>query len=249
MLALLVGCGLPSLTMQPKVVRIGYLGGSSTAVVTPLLDAFREGMRQHGYVDGQGLTIDARSAEGRPDRLPALAAELVATQPDLILVSGDQAIRELKGATTAIPIVMVSCDAVAAGIIQSLSRPGGNITGTTCISSVVTTKRLQLLRDAFPGVLRLAVLWNAGDAAKGVEARETQTAAEEIGLQIQPIQVRGPGHFQPAFEAATTGGADGLHCPGRGADTRPAGESSPTSRPGAACLPCTPSGNSWMPAA
>jgi putative ABC transport system substrate-binding protein len=211
-LAILAGCGFSSgwVPQQAKVARVAYLGGSSTAVVNPLLGAFRDGMRQHGYVEGRDFTLEARLAEGRPDRLPELTTDLVASQPDLILVSGDQAIRAVQVATTTIPTVMVSCDAVAAGIIHSLAQPGGNITGTTCISSVVSTKRLQLLRDAFPNVSRVAVIWNAGDAAKAVEAHETQLAAEHLGLHVQSLPVRGPDDFQSAYEAATLGGAEAL---------------------------------------
>jgi putative tryptophan/tyrosine transport system substrate-binding protein len=167
-------------------------------------------LRRRGYVEGTDFTLESHLAEGRPDRLPDLAAGLVASRPDLILVSGDQAIREVKAQTQAIPVVMVSCDAVAAGIIDSLARPGGNITGTTCISAVVSAKRLELLKEAVPGLAEAALLWNAGDRGKAVEADETRAAAEQLGLRVLPLPVRGPDDLPPAFEAATRGGADGL---------------------------------------
>jgi putative ABC transport system substrate-binding protein len=116
----------------------------------------------------------------------------------------------VKGQTQAIPVGIVSCDAVAAGIIDSLARPGGNITGTTCISAVVSAKRLELLKEAVPGLAAVALLWNAGDRGKSVEADETRAAAEQLGLRVLPLPVRGPDDLPPAFQAATTGGTDGL---------------------------------------
>jgi len=210
--SMLVGCELASSwgPRQASSVRVAYVGGSTTAVVAPLLDAFRDGMRQHGYVEGQGFTLESHVAEGRPERLPELATAAVASEPSLILVSGDQAIRAVQAATTTIPVVMVSCDAVAAGIIRSLAQPGGNVTGTTCISSVVSTKRLQLLHDAFPRVAHVAVIWNAGDAGKAVELCDSQMAAEQLGVRTVSLPVRGPDDFPPAFQAATQSGAEGL---------------------------------------
>jgi putative tryptophan/tyrosine transport system substrate-binding protein len=209
---LLAGC-VPSVSQapkQPKVARIGYLSGSSTTVVGPLLESFRQGLRDQGYADDRDFTIEVRLAEGKPDRLPDLAAELIQLQPDLILSSGDQALAALKAATSTIPVVMVSCDAVAAGLIESLARPGGNFTGTTCISSVVSTKRLEYLRDSVGRLARVGLLWNAGDAGKTVEARETQTATRTLGLEVLPLEVRKQDDFQPAFDTVTQERTDGL---------------------------------------
>jgi putative ABC transport system substrate-binding protein len=208
----LAGCGVqaPWAPHPPRVAKIGYLGGSSAAVVMPLLEAFRDGMRQRGYTEGRDFSMEAWLAEGQPDRLPGLADALIAARPDLILVSGDQAIREVKAKTRSIPVVLVSCDAVAAGIVDSLARPGGNITGTTCISAIVSAKRVELLKEAVPGLARVTLLWNAGDRGKEVEANDTEASARALGLEVLSLRVRGPDDFSTAFRAVPAGGSEGL---------------------------------------
>ena len=135
--------------------------------------------------------------------MPALAAELVRLRVDAIYVAGDQVILAAKEATTTIPIVMVACDAVAAGLIASLSRPGGNITGITCLSSEISGKRLELLREASPNVSRLGVVWNAGDPGKAIEWRNIEVAARAVKMTPTSLEVRGPDDFNALFTATT----------------------------------------------
>jgi putative ABC transport system substrate-binding protein len=132
-----------------KVYRVGFVAASPTAA-PQLAEAFRLGLRERGYVEGENLIFEMRYHGGQLQRLPELVAELVRLRVDTIFVNGDQAIKAAKDATTTIPIVMLACDAVAAGFISSLARPGGNITGITCISSEIAGKRLELLRQMLP---------------------------------------------------------------------------------------------------
>ncbi len=192
-----------------KVPRIGWLSHTPG----PNLEAFRRGLRELGYVEGENVTVEARYAEGREERLPALAAELVRLPVDVIVTAaGNPAVRAAKNATSAIPIVMgqSGVDPVVAGLIVSLARPGGNVTGLTTISADLSGKRLELLKEAVPTVSRVAVLWNATNPDKARELRETRVAALALGVSLQSLEVRGPDDFEKAFDAATRGRADAL---------------------------------------
>jgi putative ABC transport system substrate-binding protein len=199
---------------QPRahVPRIGWLGGTSPAVNPAVLEAFRHGLREHGWMEGQNIVIEYRWAEGRFERLPDLAAELVRLPVDILVpVASDPAIRAAQHATSTIPIVMaVSSDPVGTGFVASLARPGGNITGVSGLVPEVAGKRLQLLKDVVPHAARVAVLWNVTHPGKGLEWHETQVAAQALGVTLQSIEVRGPDDFAPAFAALTTERPDAL---------------------------------------
>jgi putative ABC transport system substrate-binding protein len=182
-----------------KLARIGVL---TVAPSTPLAEAFRRGLREHGYVEGQNIAIEYRYAEGRADRLPALAAELVRLKVDIIVVESNVAALAAKRATQTVPIVMgIVGDPVKAGVVDNLGRPGGNITGLTLIHPELSGKRLQLLKEAVPKIALVAVIWNPADPAATDYLPDTEAAARSLGLKIHAIGVRTPMEFGAAFKA------------------------------------------------
>ncbi len=192
-----------------KVPRIGWLSHSPG----PNLEAFRRGLRELGYIEGENVSIEARYAEGKEGRLPDLATELVRLPVDVIVAAaGNPSVRAAKNATSAIPIVMgqSGVDPVAAGLIASLARPGGNVTGLTSISADLSGKRLELLKEAVPTISRVAILWNATNPDKARELGETRVAALALGVSLQSLEVRSPDDFKRAFDAAIRGRADAL---------------------------------------
>ena len=203
-------CGpLASGAEQPgKVARIGYLSlGSSTSAP----HAFRQGLRDFGYVEGQNIVIEYRYAEGRAERLPDLAAELLRLNVDVIVAGGTPAPLAAKHATGTIPIVMTSAgDPVGSGLVASLARPGGNVTGLSTFTRELAAKRLQLLKEVVPGASRVAVLWNAANPYAVLNMRETEAAARTLGGQVQSLEVRGPDDVENAFPAAIRGRAGAL---------------------------------------
>ena len=209
---LLGGCGLlPAPAQRPATVhRLGYLvGGASAASAT--LEAFRRGMRDLGYVEGRDFTLETRFAEGQVERSPDLAAELIRLPVDLILVVGTVPTRAAKDATSTIPIVMVrSEDAVRFGLVASLARPGGNVTGLTSITTQLNGKRLELLKEAVPGFSRVAVLWNPALSERASEFPEVEAAARGLGLQVISLEAREPSELEAAFEAASGQRAEAL---------------------------------------
>jgi putative ABC transport system substrate-binding protein len=211
---LTLGLLLPSLaaTQPPAhVPQIGVLTLYSSSSPVPLIEAFREGLRALGYVEGQNIVIEYRWGEGNVERLPALATELVHLKVDLIVVVGTQAIQAAKHATTTIPIVMAaSSDPVGTGLVTSLSRPGGNITGLSVLAPELSGKRLELLKDAIPGLARVAVLWQGGHPAATLALHEVEAAGRLLRLQLQSLEVRGPNDFERAFAAASGEGAEAL---------------------------------------
>ena len=184
---------------QAKIPRLGVL-----LFGTPDTDAFpaiRRGLSALGYVEGRNIVFEHRYAEGRLERLPDLANDLARSKPDLIIAAGGDVAPFAKRATEAIPIVMItSADPVQSGLVASLARPGGNVTGVTFVSSDLAGKRLQLLKEAAPGVTRVAVLWNP-DHPDG-EFPATQAAGRSLGVQVQSLEVRGRDDFASAFAAA-----------------------------------------------
>ncbi len=193
-----------------KVYRVGVLRfrGSPDH---PNIQAFRQGLRDLGWVEGQNITLEYRWAKGRRDRLPELAAELVRLKVDVIVVSGNRSIRVVKKATSTIPIVVAHTgDLVGPGHAASLTRPGGNITGLVTMSPDLSTKRLELLKEAVPKVSRVAVLWNAANRGKLREFKYTQTAANALRLQLQSVEVRRPDDLEHAFSAIKRERADAL---------------------------------------
>jgi putative tryptophan/tyrosine transport system substrate-binding protein len=181
-----------------------------------MIEAFRQGLREHGYVEGQSIVIEYRFSEDRNDRLSALAAELVAMKVQLILASGTPASFAAKEATSTIPIVMggIAADPVATGLIASLARPGGNITGMTMMSAPLSGKRLELLKMTVPRLARVAVFWNPPNPAYGPILKELETAAPSLGLTLHRLEVRVPADFEGAFEAAVRQRDGALIAPG-----------------------------------
>lgn len=176
-----------------------------------LSEAFREGLRLIGYTEGKDLIVEYRYAEGKLDRLPGLAAEIVGLRPDVIVSQGTPATLAVRRSTGTIPIVVGGAgDLVGAGLVASLARPGGNVTGSTNIDPELSTKRLELLTEVIPGISRVAVLYHGGAGGDKEELKETQAAAGTLGIQLLPVQVQDPGKFQQAFLAIVEGHADAL---------------------------------------
>jgi len=183
-----------------KVVRIGVLT-VGLARATPPVEVFLQGLRGHGYVEGQNMVLEFRFADGRIDRLPALASELVRLQVDVIVTAGNAAALAAKHATQTIPIVMaVAADPVKAGVVASLARPGGNVTGLTQMDPELSAKRLDLLKEAVPRIALVAVMWNPSNPASVDLLRETEAAARSLGVQVQAIEVRNPSELDGAFK-------------------------------------------------
>ncbi len=186
---------------QPvKAHRIGYLSSLSPSGGRPHFAAFRQGLRELGYVEGRNIAIEARWAEGDYERLPALAKELVALEVGLIVsAGGPPAARAAKSATTSIPVVFISGSALAAGIVPNLGRPGGNVTGLEVFAEELDTKRLELFKEALPRSARIAVLWNPGNLKRGRQRQELETAAQAQGTQLRFVEASRPDEIEPAF--------------------------------------------------
>jgi putative ABC transport system substrate-binding protein len=195
-----------------NVPRIGHLFLQPWSVTGHLRDAFRQGLRELGYVEGQNIVIEFRNAEGRLERLPALAAELVGLKVNVIVAAPEVCIQAAKQATRTIPIVMaLSDDPVARGFVASLARPGGNITGLSSLAPELAGKRLQLLREVIPTLSRVAALSEADSPSQPAALREMEAAARALGVQLQSLLVRGPTpDFESAFRAAMSGHASAL---------------------------------------
>ena len=190
-----------------KLPRIGILlfNSPQSDPIAPLL----QGLQALGYVDGKTVAIVYRFAEGKPERLPGLASELVQLKPDVIFAYGGDVAPHAKKATGSIPIVvMVSNDPVQSGLVASIGRPGANITGITLIYDELAGKVVELLKETVPTISRVAVLWNPNHADP--EFRETQRAADTLGVRLQSLEVRRPSDFDGAFKAATNERAEGL---------------------------------------
>ena len=201
---------------QPKKVsRIGYLSAGDPARESTRSEAIRLALRELGYIEGQNIAIEYRYAEGKRDRFPELAAELVRLKVDIIVVAGgDGLVRAAKNATKTIPIVMVGtgADPVEAGLVESLARPGGNVTGLTNLTRELGGKRLELLKEAVPKVARVAVLYDPANPASVLEVKEVlPVAARALGLTIQPWEVRAADDFEKVFAALNKQRPDGLY--------------------------------------
>src|SRR5687768_8484654 len=211
----IVAMGLAPLlarAQQTNAVRLGFLVPTTRKGYAPRIEGLRRGLRELGYVEGKNLHIEFRSVEDdRYERLPELAAQLVAFRADVIITGGTPATLALKRATTTIPIVIGSAsDPVATGIVPNLARPGGNITGTSFFVAELGVKRLQLLHEALPRVRRIAVLMNADNVSMVPVEREMQPAAKQLGIEMQRHDVRSPADFDRAFAAMAEKGADAL---------------------------------------
>jgi putative ABC transport system substrate-binding protein len=208
---LLLALSFPADAQQTKKVpRIGFLAPFSASSDSTRRDAFLQGLRDLGYVEGKNIAIEYRYTQGELDRLPALADELVRLKVDVIVTASISAVRAAKKATGTIPIVFASVgDAVDSGLVSSLARPGGNATGLTFLAPDLDGKRLELLKEAFPKVTRVAFLWRV-PAARGDLLKEAEPVAKTLGLRLQSLGVRGPDDFESAFKAAKSEGADAL---------------------------------------
>ncbi len=202
-------CGSADAQQTKKVPRIGYLGGSPASANLARIEAFRQGLRDLGYIEGKNIVIEWRSAQGKVDRLPALAAELVRLKIDAIVTAGPTVTRAVKEATVTIPIVMaVDTDPVRNGFVASLARPGSNITGLSILSPEISGKQLELLKEIVPKLSRLTVIGNSNEPANPQSLREIELAAEAFGLKLQYLDVLGPKDIETAFRSATKGRAD-----------------------------------------
>lgn len=195
-LALIVGCGAPQ-ALPSRVYRIGYLSGATQAASAPVLEKFREALRDLGYVEGRNLALEVRWTDGYADRGAALAAELVALKPDVIVVRGPAI--ELKAATSTIPIVLGGVDApVENGLVPDLAHPGGNITGATNAGYEINQKRLQLLKEARPAASRISYVFESNpNQVRAYE--EARRAAAVLAIDLLPVEVRAPEDFAAAF--------------------------------------------------
>ena len=197
--------------LPTKVPRIGILGNNDG----PLWESFRGGLRDLGYVDGRTVTLEWRWADSKADRYPALAVEFVQLKVDLIVTSSIPATRAAKQATSSIPIVMLNAVyPERIGLVESLARPGGNITGFSDMPGELVGKRLQLLKEVAPTVSRVAVLWNPASPLEQIGFREMKAVAAAVGVEIQSIEVRTPDDYPAAFASVTASRADALYANG-----------------------------------
>ena len=202
-LAILVVPALARAQPASKVARVGVLRTQASAAPDTGSEGFRQGLRELGYVDGRNIHLEFRWADGRPERIPALAAQLVQMNVDVLVSGGEQAIVALKRATSTIPIVMgASNDPVGAGLVESLARPGMNVTGMTVASPEVSRKRLQLLKEVLPRATRIAVLANPSYPGTRLDLAETRAAAQTLGLRLEVVAVRTPEELDAAIASA-----------------------------------------------
>jgi putative ABC transport system substrate-binding protein len=208
-LVLLIAPLAPDAQQARKVPRIGVL--TATPEQSPRAEAFRQGLRELGWVEGQNIVIEWRWPQGRPERYPALAAEIVRLKVDVIVAGSDDAVQAAQKAVGTIPIVMVhSTDPVGLGFIASLARPGGNITGLTNQATELQGKRLQLLKEAVPNLSRAAVLWDPTEAPRRRQVREAEIAAQALRVPLQILEARNPGELESAFAAMTREGVSAV---------------------------------------
>ncbi len=207
---MLLALPFPAQAQQPtKIPRIGYLGATSKSVSSPRIEAFRQGLRELGYVEGKNIVIEWRHHEGKVDRLPALAAELVRLKVDIIITAGAAATRAAKEATNTIPIVMTNeGDPVGTGFVASLAGPGGNITGLSTLAPELSGKRLELLKEVVPRLSRVAVFGTSTQPGNAQSLREVELAAKAFGVKLQYLDVLDPKDIETAFRAAGKGRAD-----------------------------------------
>jgi putative tryptophan/tyrosine transport system substrate-binding protein len=214
---LLVLCSLllapryPVQAQPAKVPRIGFLAAVSLSANSVRLEAFRQGLRELGYVEGKNIVIEWRYADGKLDRLPALAAELVRLNVDIIVSGGSTATRPAKEATNTIPIVMAQdTDPVGNGFVASLARPGGNITGLATLAPELSGKQLELMKEIVPRLSRVAVLGTSTRSGNAQSLKETELAAGAFGVKLQYLDILRPKDIETAFQAASKGRADAV---------------------------------------
>ena len=194
-----------------KIHRIGLLLAPSPSFYAARVEAFRQGLRELGYVEGKNISIEYRYAEGKLNRLPDLAAELVSLKVDLIVTASNDGVLAAKKATRTIPIVFATAaDPVGTGLVPSLAQPGGNITGTSNVAQDLYGKRLELLKESFPKATRVAFLWRSVGVRKNLPFTEMEVVAKVLGVKLQSLDVRGLDDFDRAFETAKKVGVQAL---------------------------------------
>ena len=212
--ALLLAYCFSAAAQQPaKIPRIGYLSATGdSSNPGPIVDGFRQGLQNLGYIEGKNIVVEYRYYEGKLDRVSGLVAELVQLRVNVLIVGALPAIRAAKQATKTIPIVVVtSQDPVAAGLIDSLAHPGGNITGVTTLQRELSGKRLELIKEALPGISRVGVLWYATGESSTIGFKEYEAAARTLKIPLQSLEVRDPNpDFDRAFQAAAKGRVNAL---------------------------------------
>ena len=199
----------PSVAQQPttKIARIGYLAGVSASADAPRWEAFRQGLRELGYVEGQNVVLHERHLGRDLDRLPEAAAELVATKPDILVAVTTNAALAAKRAAGNLPIVFMGVtDPIAAGLVESLPRPGTNATGITNVAAVLAGKRLEILKKTIPRLSRVAVLWDPQAPGSLPQWKESQQPAGQLGLQLWSMEVSSAERYEPAFKDAVKAG-------------------------------------------
>jgi putative ABC transport system substrate-binding protein len=204
-------CPSASAQQPKKVPRIGFLTAVPLSALAGRTDAFRQGLRELGYVEGKNILVELRSADGKSDRLHVLVDEFVRLKMDVIVTGGGGTTRLVKDATSTIPIVMAQdSDPVGNGFVASLARPGGNITGLSVLAMELYGKRLELLKEVLPALSRVAVLGTSTEPGHARSLRETELAAKALGLGLQYLEARGPQDLEPAFRSASAGHADAV---------------------------------------
>jgi putative ABC transport system substrate-binding protein len=210
--AVLYALCLPARAQQPtKISRIGWLGGPSLSASSARIEPFRQGLRELGYIEGKNIVIEYRSADGKLERIPALAAELVRLKVDIIVSTGLAPTRAAKEATNTIPIVMTNeSDPVGTGIVASLARPGGNITGMSTLAPELSGKRLELLKEIIPRLSRVAAFRTSTQPGNTQSLKEVEIVAKALGVKLQYLDVLDPKDFETAFRAAGKGRAEAV---------------------------------------
>ena len=210
--AVLLAIGVIAEAQQPaKIPRIGFLAAVSLSANSARFEAFRQGLRELGYVEDKNIVIEWRYAEGKLDRLPALAAELVRLKVDVIVSGGSTATRPAKEATNTTPIVMAQdTDPVGSGFVASLARPGGNITGLATLAPELSGKQLELMKEIVPRLSRVAVLGSSTRSGNAQSVKETELAAEAFGVKLQSLDIQSPKDFESAFRDAVKGRAEAV---------------------------------------
>jgi putative ABC transport system substrate-binding protein len=204
-------CSSAEAQQQAKVAKIGELLFRPGSTLGAGREVFRRSLRELGYLEGKNIVFETRSAEGKLDRFPAMADELVRLKVDVLVASSTAEALAFKNATRTIPIVfVVSSDPVSDRLIDSLAQPGGNITGVTTIASVLAGKRLELLKETVPNVRRVAVLWNSRDPGSTQQWKERQLAGRELGLQLHSMEVSSADKYEGAFKKAAKAGSGAL---------------------------------------
>ena len=208
LVGLLIGLTFVSIrfveAQQPaKIQRIGYLTANSSSVELPRIETFRQGLRAFGYIEGQNIAIDYRFTDGKFERLPDIAAELVRLKVDVLVANTTNAALAAKHATSTIPIFFMGVsDPIEAGLVESLARPGGSITGLTNIAPVLSGKRLELLKETVPKLSRVAVLWDPQNPGSTPQWKESELAGKELGLRLHSMRVSRADKFESAFKEA-----------------------------------------------